>query len=130
MEDGKVECVSLDGRNAVLFNLENTRYIKEKLREATLRQGERKRIFAEMARHFFVDTDRMNEIIVMYVNRLRSYERMHGIGAEPPPAGENDTAGLCRAVGHRFIEIRLSHLRHYWECQRCRRTVKRIRPHG
>lgn len=127
MEEGKLEYISLDGRNAILFNLENTRYIKEKVRDATLRQYERKRIFAEMARHFFVDTDRMNEIVVMYVNRLRAYERMHGVGAEPPPASQNDTVRLCRAVGHRFIDIKLSHLRHYWECQRCRKAVKRVR---
>lgn len=126
----KIDYVSLDERNAVLFNAENTGYINERVREATLKPNERKRIFMEMAKHFSVDNDKINDIVVRYVNKLRAYEKKHGLGAIPPPSNQNDIERLCKVVGHRFIEIRLSHLRGYRECQRCKKIVRKYKLKG
>ena len=110
--------ICVDERNAVLFNDENTEYIKEKIKQATLNPKDRKKIYAELAKHFAVDPDKVNNVIVLYVNKMKNVEKM-----KEKPEFEKDISKLCRKIGHRYITIKLSGLRGYNRCERCGKVV-------
>ena len=118
----KLEYVCVDERNAVLFNDENTEYIKEKIKQATLNPKDRKKIYAEFTKHFAVDPDKVNNVIVLYVNKMKNVEKM-----KEKPEFEKDISKLCRKIGHRYITIKLSGLRGYNRCERCGRVVTKYR---
>lgn len=118
----KLEYVYVDERNAVLFNDENTEYIKEKIKDATKNPGNRKKIYAEIAKHFAVDPDKVNNIVVLYVNKMKNVEKM-----KEKPGFEKDVSKLCRKIGHRYATIKLSELRGYNRCERCGRVVTKYR---
>jgi hypothetical protein len=121
-----IEYVQIDDTNAILFNKENTEYINQKLREATANPDSKKKIYQKMAKHFAVDDDKINTGIVRYVNKTKSYR------GEIPKAGDmkKDLKRLCRKIGHKFVEIRLSHLRGYRECQRCGKVERKYKIKG
>ena len=114
----KLEHVYVDDRNAVLFNDENTEYIKEKIKDATKNPGNRKKIYYEIAKHFAVDPDKVNDIVVLYVNKMKNVEKM-----KEKPEFEKDVSKLCRKIRHRYITIKLSGLRGYNRCERCGKVV-------
>jgi hypothetical protein len=126
----KVDFIQLDERNALIFNAPNTEYIMAKIREATTLPGKRTELYAEMARRFHIDTDKMNMAVIKYVDRLkrertrrRSEDETAQYDKEQKEALALDErvlmAALCREVGHRFVTITLSQKRGCRECQRC-----------
>jgi len=142
----KIEFIQLDERNALLFNDTNTTYILGKLKEASSHPVRHKEIYAEMSKHFLVDSDKIDKAILMYVDRMRKDARLGGMrtvagGGRGGAAGadkggatqvKEDAAGstegideklllaeLCRRTGHRYLTISLSHRRGYRECERC-----------
>jgi hypothetical protein len=121
-----IEYVQIDETNAILFNEENTNYINEKIREATANPDLKKKIYFEMAKRFAVDGDKINTGIVRYVNKMKSYR------GDLPKAGDmkKDLERLCRKIGHKFVEIKLSHLRGYRECQRCGKVERKYKIKG
>ena len=118
----KFEYVYVDDRNAVLFNDENTEYIKEKIKQVTLNPKDKEKIYYEIAKHFTVDTNKVNNILVLYVNKIRNVEKM-----KEKPEFEKNVSKLCRKIGHRYITIKLSGLRGYNRCQRCGKVVTKYR---
>lgn len=118
----KLEYVCIDERNAVLFNDENTEYIKEKIKQATLNPKDKQKIYADIAKHFVVDPDKVNNILVLYVNKIRNVEKM-----KEKPEFEKNVSKLCRKTGHRYITIKLSGLRGYNRCERCGKVVTKYR---
>lgn len=121
-----IEYILIDDNNAILFNEENTKYINEKLTEATSNPEMKKKIYLEMAKHFAVDSNKINTGIVRYVNKMRSYR------GEMSKAGDmkKDLERLCRIIGHKYIVIRLSHLRGYRECLRCGKVERKYKIKG
>ena len=118
----KLEYVYVDDRNAVLFNDENTEYIKEKIKQATLNPKDKQKIYAEIAKHFAVDPDKVNNILVLYVNKMKNVEKM-----KEKPEFEKNVSKLCRKIGHRYFTIKLSGLRGYDRCERCGKVVTKYR---
>lgn len=121
----KLEYVYIDKRNAVLFNDENTCYIKEKVKDATVNPESRKKIYFELAKHFALDPGKVNQIVVLYVNKIRNVEKM-----KETPEFEKNVSRLCRKTGHRYITIKLSGLRGYDRCERCGKLVTKYRIKG
>lgn len=161
----KIEYIQLDERNALIFNDANTAYIMVKIKEATAQPGRRGEIYAEMAKRFHIDPDKMNMAVIRYVDKMKRATRgQGGKGArdashfsagsvtsqsvETPPftagrergrrkadaesSGQGMSqkemaaldekilmAALCREVGHRFVNIALSHKHGCRECVRC-----------
>ena len=118
----KLEYVYVDDRNAVLFNDENTEYIKERIKQATLNPKDKQKIYAEIAKHFAVDPDKVNNILVLYVNKMKNVEKM-----KEKPEFEKNVSKLCRKIGHRYFTIKLSGLRGYDRCERCGKVVTKYR---
>lgn len=118
----KLEYVYVDDRNAVLFNDENTEYIKEKIKQATLNPKDKQKIYYEIAKHFSVDPDKVNNILVLYVNKMKNVEKM-----KEKPEFEKNVSKLCRKIGHRYFTIKLSGLRGYDRCERCGKVVTKYR---
>jgi hypothetical protein len=118
----KLEYVCVDDRNAVLFNYENTEYIKEEIKQVTLNPKDKEKIYYEIAKHFAVDSDKVNNILVLYVNKMKNVGKMKG-----RPEFEKDVSKLCRKIGHRYFTIKLSGLRGYNRCERCGRVVTKYR---
>lgn len=117
-----LEYVRIDERNAILFNDANTQYIKEKIKEATDNPQMRQKIYSEMAKHFAVDIDKIQRAIVFYINKIKCWERK-----KAEVEFETNIAKLCRKVGHRFRDIKLSQLRAYRECERCGKVMTKYK---
>lgn len=127
-----IEYVSIDENNAILINDYNTQYIRKRIKEATEKPSERARIYAEMARLFAVDADKINSLIIRYTSRIKMLERKGLIEFKEkdelsPKELKALQARLCKEIGHRFVGIRLSHLRAYNECQRCGKVVRKYK---
>lgn len=121
----QLEYIYIDDRNAILFNELNTKYINEQIRYVTENPKLRVQVYADMAKHFALDYDKINRAIVLYVNKLK------GIGRRKDnPQFVKDVRKLCGKIGHRFIEIRLSQLRGYRECERCGKVERSYRISG
>jgi|GEM_PF-1779442 len=118
----KLEYVYVDERNAVLFNDENTEYIKERIKQVTLNPKDKQKIYYEIAKHFAVDPDKVNNILVLYVNKIKNIEKM-----KEKPEFEKNVSKLCRKIGHRYFTIKLSGLRGYDRCERCGKVVTKYR---
>jgi hypothetical protein len=126
----KVDFIQLDDRNALIFDDANTQYIMSKVREATNEPARRTEIYGEMARKFHIDPEKMNMAVIRYVDRMKreSARRKTEAGVvlgvdEPKHRAAMDErlqmAALCREVGHRFVNIALSHKHGCRECERC-----------
>jgi len=126
----RIDFIKLDERNALVFDKANTAYILEKVREATAQPGRRGEIYAEMARRFHIDPDKMNMAVIMYVDRMKresARKKTEAGGVRRVEEHEQraamdervQMAALCREVGHRFVNIALSHRHGCRECVRC-----------
>jgi hypothetical protein len=120
-----LEYVKVDSRNAVLFTPKNTEYLKAKLKEATLNPGLRLKIYTEIANKFALDLDKVNQLLVLYVIKIKEFEKRKG-----DFEFESDIRKLCNKAGHRFVDIKLSHLRAYRECLRCKKIVTKYKLSG
>ena len=126
----KIEYIQLDERNALIFSDANTDYIMSKVREATNEPARRTEIYGEMARRFHIDPEKMNSAVIKYVDRMKRerWRRKPGAEGSEHRKPQKDTApldekilmaALCREVGHRFVNIALSHKHGCRECVRC-----------
>lgn len=123
----KIDFILLDERNAILFNAASTEYIMSKVRQATAEPGRRREIYAEMAKRFHVDPDKINLAVIKYVDRLnrerkRRILKPEGNEKNAPEVKMDERvllAELCRQVGHRYVTIQLSHRHGCQECERC-----------
>ncbi|MEW6069707.1 MAG: hypothetical protein AB1485_03740 [Candidatus Thermoplasmatota archaeon] len=120
-----LEYVKVDDRNAILFIPENTEYLKSKLKEATKNPSLRSKIYGEIASRFVLDMDKVNQLLVLYVNKMKEFERK-----KKEFELETDIRKLCNKIGHRFVDIKLSGLRAYKECMRCKKVVTKYKITG
>jgi len=126
----KIDFIQLDERNALIFSDANTAYIMARIKEATAQPGRRGEIYAGMAKHFHIDPEKMNMAVIRYVDRMKresarkKTEAGVVLGVDEPKhrAAMDESAqmaALCREVGHRFVNIALSHKHGCRECERC-----------
>ena len=100
-----VEFIQLDERNALIYSEENTEYIISKVRQATMDPARRTDIYAEMARRFHIDTEKMNMAVIKYVDRMkRDRKREQGTDGRQKAIGsrQQGTDGRQQGVGGRL----------------------------
>lgn len=132
-EEPKLAYVSLDSKNAILFNRPNSEYVEEVIERLTNQPGSKAKIHAEVAKRFALDGKKVNALLVRYVNLLNQKRRREDTSGKELSdiLMKKDLQKLCRVLKeHRYVEIRLSNLRGYRECLRCGKVETKYKLKG